>query len=125
MGNLSKNLENLKKRVPFGVQPQPSPEAKKKGWERRRMAQEMMNLYDKYMHMTYSDFLAIKESIKNNPEKYTVIEVDMFKYAKNPKFIMDRLDRHISKAPQEVIMGGDMELKITREVIDEPTSEVS
>lgn len=83
-------------------QAQPTPEQKKAGWERRRMAQEMMDLYEKYMHMTYSDFVAIKKDIKDNPDKYTVMEVDMFRYAKNPKFIMDRLDRHISKAPQEV-----------------------
>lgn len=109
----------------FDVLGQPSPEAKAKGWERRRMAQEMMDLYEKYMHMTYSDFLAIKQDVKDNPDKYTVMEVDMFRYAKNPKFIVDRLDRHISKAPQQIEMGGDMNLKITREIINEPTPEVS
>jgi hypothetical protein len=36
------------------------------------------------------------------------------------KFTVDYLDRHISKAPQEIVMGGDMELKITREIINEP-----
>jgi predicted secreted protein len=85
----------------FDVSGQPSPELKKKGWERRRMAREMMDIYDKYQHMSYKEFLDIKEDIKNNPQNYTVVEVDMFKYAKNPKFILDRIDRHISKAPTE------------------------
>ncbi len=109
----------------FDVLGQPSPEAKAKGWERRRMAREMMDIYDKYQHMSYKEFLDIKEDIKNNPQNYTVLEVDMFRYAKNPKFIVDRLDRHISKAPQQIEMGGDMNLKITREIINEPTPEVS
>jgi len=123
-GNIDKRILNLKPGR-LKTEPQPTPEQKKAGWERKRMAQEMMNLYDKYMHMTYADFSAIKEDVKNNPDKYTVMEVDMFRYAKNPKFIVDRLDRHISKAPQQIEMEGDMNLKITREIINEPTPEVS
>jgi len=46
MGNLDKNLdkrlENLRP-VPFTKDNQPSPEAKKKGWERRREAQKIMD----------------------------------------------------------------------------------
>ena len=103
------NIENL---TPFSKDNQPSPEAKKRGWERRRMAQEMMDLYEKYMHMNYEEFLAIKNDVKENPSKYTVIEVDMFKYAKSPKFIIDRIDRHISKAPQDVKVDHEGEISI-------------
>jgi len=97
------NRNPIPNNKPFGTeQAQPTPEAKKKGWERRRMAQQMMDLYEKYMNMNYAEFKAIKSDIKKNPEMYTVLEVDMFRYAKNPRFIIDRLDRHISKAPQQV-----------------------
>jgi hypothetical protein len=98
----------------FTSEYQPTPEAKSKGWERRRMAREMMDIYDRYQHMSYKEFLDIKEDIKNNPQNYTVVEVDMFKYAKNPKFILDRINRHISNAPQQldVDMGGNVIINI-------------
>jgi Spy/CpxP family protein refolding chaperone len=101
MENSARNpIDNLKPN--FSSTNQPSPELKKKGWERRKMAQEMMDLYDKFMHMTYRELQDFKDDIENHPELHTVIEVDMFNYAKKPKFIIDRIDRHVSKAPQNI-----------------------
>lgn len=120
MENVKRNVDTTKNLTPFTTEYQPSPEAKKKGWERRRMAQEMMDLYDKYMHMNYDEFLRIKEDVRKNPNNYTVLEVDMFKYAKNPKFIVDRIDRHISKAPQQVdVTTGDKPLSNIKFVFTE------
>jgi len=90
----------------FDVSGQPHPEQKKAGWERRRVAQEMMDLYEKYQGMNYAQFLAIKKDIKLNPESYTVREVDMFRYARSPKFVLHRIELHISKAPQNIEMTG-------------------
>jgi hypothetical protein len=81
---------------------QPSPEAKKAGWERRRAAQEIMNEMDKIKHMTYAELEKMKEDIKVHPEKYTVQQVKLMQYMGSSKFTVDWLDRHISKAPTEL-----------------------
>ncbi len=123
MGNLDKNLdkrlENLRP-VPFTKDNQPSPEAKKKGWERRREAQKIMDEIMQLADMPYADIKALLEDIKVHPEKHTLREVKLAQYLMDKKYTVDYLDRHISKAPQEIVMGGDMELKITREIINEP-----
>lgn len=102
MGTVRKNENSLKNLKRFGKErppANPTSEQKKAGWERKRMAQRMMDLYEKYMSMTVEEFKVIQQDIKDNPQNYTVLENDMTLYAKNPKFILDRLDRHISKAP--------------------------
>ena len=133
MRKITKNGNKIGKGNPpvdtrFTSEYQPTPEAKSKGWERRRMAREMMDIYDRYQHMSYKEFLDIKEDIKNNPQNYTVVEVDMFKYAKNPKFILDRINRHISNAPQQldVDMGGNVVINIKEGIAkdDRPKSGV-
>jgi len=128
MGNLDKNLDkridNLKP-VPFTKDNQPTPEQKKKGWERRREAQKIMDEIMQLADMPYADIKALLEDIKVHPEKHTLREVKLAQYLMDKKYTVDYLDRHISKAPQEIVMGGDMELKITREIINEPTPKVS
>lgn len=100
--NVDKNLENLKKRVPFTKDRQPSPEAKKKGWERRREAQRIMDTILELQNKPYGEIKKMKEEIKSDPNKHTLLEVMLTSYLTNTKFIPDFLDRHISKAPQEV-----------------------
>jgi len=122
--NLDKNLEDKRlanlKPIPFTKDNQPSPEAKSKGWERRREAQKIMDEIMQLADMPYADIKALLEDIKVHPEKHTLREVKLAQYLMDKKYTVDYLDRHISKAPQEIVMGGDMELKITREIINEP-----
>jgi hypothetical protein len=112
MGNLDKNLdkriENLKP-VPFTKDNQPSPEAKKKGWERRREAQKIMDEMLNLTSMSYKEIKDLLEDIKVHPENHTLREVKIANYLMEKKFTVDYLDRHISKAPQEidVTSGGD------------------
>lgn len=126
MGNLDKNLDkridNLKP-VPFTKDNQPSPEAKSKGWERRREAQQITDELMKIKNLSYAELEEMKNDIKLHPENYTVMQVKLMQYMSSSKLTVDWLDRHISKAPQEILMGGDMELKITREIIDKPTTD--
>ena len=114
------SLKNLKK---FDSKNQPSPESKSKGWERRRVAQEIMDEMDRIKSLSYDELEKMKTDIKLHPEKYTVMQVKLMQYMSSSKLTVDWLDRHISKAPQEILMGGDMELKITREIIDKPTTD--
>jgi len=118
MENANKNP--IPNNVPFSSENQPTPEQKKKGWERRREAQKIMDEIMQLADMPYADIKALLEDIKVHPEKHTLREVKLAQYLMDKKYTVDYLDRHISKAPQEIVMGGDMELKITREIINEP-----
>jgi pyocin large subunit-like protein len=120
MENGMKNGEFPNKETQFTPENQPSPEAKSKGWERRREAQKIMDEIMQLADMPYADIKALLEDIKVHPEKHTLREVKLAQYLMDKKYTVDYLDRHISKAPQEIVMGGDMELKITREIINEP-----
>ena len=93
----------------FDVLGQPSPEAKRKGWERRREAQKIMDEIMQLADMPYADIKALLEDIKIHPENHTLREVKLAQYLMDKKYTVDYLDRHISKAPQEidVTSGGD------------------
>jgi hypothetical protein len=124
-------VENTKKNTGgasgkgFDVLGQPSPEAKKKGWERRRAAQEIMNIMDDYRKMPYGELKKLIEDVKADPDSHTVQEVKLAGYMSSPKFTIDWLDRHVSKAPLEtsldVTSGGE---KITAGIfVKSPTGE--
>ena len=105
-------MENTKGGVTgkgFDVLGQPSPEAKKKGWERRREAQKIMDEMLNLTSMSYKEIKDLLEDIKVHPENHTLREVKIANYLMEKKFTVDYLDRHISKAPQEidVTSGGD------------------
>ena len=118
MENANKNP--IPNNVPFSPENQPTPEQKKKGWERRREAQKIMDEIMQLADMPYADIKALLEDIKIHPENHTLREVKLAQYLMDKKYTVDYLDRHISKAPQQIEMGGDMNLKITREIINEP-----
>ena len=98
----------------FDVLGQPSPEAKSKGWERIREAQKIMDEIMQLADMPYADIKALLEDIKVHPEKHTLREVKLAQYLMDKKYTVDYLDRHISKAPQEidVDMGGNIIINI-------------
>ncbi len=131
---LDKRIKNLEKRVPFTKDTQPSPELKKKGWERKQQAQQIMDKMLEFKDMTLQEFQAFQDDIKANPDKHTVIELKLAQYISEKKNTIDFLDRHISKAPiqQEVehsgeIKSGSDDLKviaagISKLLTDEPTT---
>lgn len=92
--------------VPFTSDRQPSPDAKKAGWNRRQQAQEMMDKVREYMKLPYAEFDKLLKDIAQNPDKYSVQDVMLSKYAtkafNGEKFMLDWFDRNISKAPVEV-----------------------
>lgn len=98
----------------FDVLGQPSPEAKSKGWERRREAQKIMDEIMQLADMPYADIKALLEDIKIHPENHTLREVKLAQYLMDKKYTVDYLDRHVSKAPQQldVDMGGNIIINI-------------
>jgi hypothetical protein len=99
MANPNGTPENL---IPITKDNQPSPEAKKKGWERRREAQKILDEVKRLGDMSYKDIKDLLEDVKRNPENHTLKEVKIAQYLMKEKFTVDWLDRHVSKAPQEV-----------------------
>lgn len=106
MGNGKKNGfdPSIGKDTQFTSKDQPSPEAKKKGWDRRREAQKIMDEIMRLADMPYSDIKELLADIKANPDKHTLREVKLANYLMEKKYTIDYLDRHVSKAPQEVDM---------------------
>lgn len=106
-GNKNADKNPIPGNKKFGQeQPQPSPEAKKAGWNRRQQAQEMMDKVREYMKLPYAEFDKLLKDIAQNPDKYSVQDVMLSKYAtkafNGEKFMLDWFDRNISKAPVEV-----------------------
>ena len=101
--------KNGKEQTQFTSERQPSPEAKSKGWERRRAAQEIMDEMDNIKAMTFEELQAMEKDVEMNPQRYTVLQVKLMQYMKSSKFTVDWLDRHISKAPQQtdITSGGE------------------
>ena len=79
----------------------PDPSYKKAWRERKRQAQKIMDMILKYQAMTKGQL----EEISKNRD-LTILELTMIRYVagwmKNDKFLLDMLDRHISKAPTKV-----------------------
>lgn len=104
--NVNKNVDTTKNLTPFTSEYQPSPEAKSKGWERRRQAQRMMDKIMEYMNMTQREFMELLNDIKFNPDKHTVLDVMLYKYAtkafNGEKFMLDFINRSLSYAPQDI-----------------------
>lgn len=127
MANPHPNLQNLK---PMTKDRQPTPEQKSAGlkryWERKKQAQAMMNKVMEYMNLTQAEFSSLIEDIKRNPDKYTVEDSLLAKYAtkafNSEKFMLDWFDRNISKAPTNLSNEDDkpLEIKIIKEVSDKP-----
>lgn len=111
--NLDKRIDNLKP-VPFTKDNQPSPEAKKKGWERRREAQKILDEFMAKADMSYKEIKDLLDDVKIHPERHTLREVKIANYLMSSKYTIDWLDRHISNAPQQldVDMGGNIIINI-------------
>lgn len=112
MKNADKNANNnpIPNNVPFSKDRQPAPELKKKGWERKQQAQQIMDKMLEFKDMTLQEFQAFQDDIKANPDKHTVIELKLAQYISEKKNTIDFLDRHISKAPiQQEVSGANGE----------------
>lgn len=89
----------------FNSENQPPVEAKKLGWDRRRVAQNFMDLVIQFQNMPAEEFEALTKDMQVN-KKYTVFEMMAHKYAtkifNKDKFLLDFMSRHVSKAPRDI-----------------------
>ena len=92
----------------FDVSGQPSPEAKSKGWERRREAQKILDEFMAMGDMTYKEIKELLDDVKVHPEYHTLREVKIANYLMSTKYTVDWLDRHIPKAPQDIGINGNI-----------------
>ena len=81
---------------------QPTPEQKRAGWERKRARQEIMDLMTKLRNMSVKEFDELKEDIKKNPDKHTVLETKLMQYITKERFTIDFLDRNVGRPQQDI-----------------------
>lgn len=107
-------MDTTKNLTPFTSDRQPSPELKKKGWERRREAQKILDEFMTKADMSYKEIKDLLDDVKIHPERHTLREVKIANYLMSSKYTVDWLDRHVSKAPQQldVDMGGNIIINI-------------
>lgn len=98
---------------------QPTTEAKLKGWERKKQSQEMMDLIVRYHDMSYKKFSHLVEDLKIHMDKYTMQEIMAIRYMQratslvNESYLIDYMDRHVSKAPQDLDIKVNQNIKLT------------
>lgn len=78
---------------------QPSPEAKRKGWERRKFAQDLMDKVAEYAMMTEGDFDKVDQKKLSMRDKMAFLYVSQSAY--EPKMLMHMIDKHIP-TPQKL-----------------------
>ena len=81
---------------------QPTPEQKRAGWERKRARQEIMDLMTKLRNMSVKEFDELKEDVKKNPDRHTVLETKLMQYITKERFTIDFLDRNVGRPPQDI-----------------------
>lgn len=85
-------------------------------WDRSRQRQELMNKLVYFMGMSKAKFDRMLADMDNNPGKYSVQEFVLAKYAikalEGDKFLLDWIDRNVSKAPIEIDNKAEISFKI-------------
>lgn len=102
MTKIVEKNEGIKNLTPFTSERQPTPEQKKAGWERRRARQEIMDLMTKLRNMSVKEFDELKEDVKKNPDRHTVLETKLMQYITKERFTIDFLDRNVGRPPQDI-----------------------
>lgn len=115
----SKKTSRKSNLIPWAKDPRTITSAQKKAWrERKRQAQKIMGLVLEYQNMTTGE---LKKHMEKNKDKLTVLEYTMMKYVtegmKDKKIMLDMIDRHISKAPQQMELTGEDGGPITTKII--------
>lgn len=100
--NVKKNQKRLDNLKPFTSENQPSPEAKSKGWDKRREALEILDEFMAKEKMTLRELKDLMEDFEVNPENHTVKEWKIVTYLKDKKLVLDWLDRKLGKAEQSI-----------------------
>lgn len=102
MENGMKNGEFPNKETQFTPDRQPTPEQKRAGWERKRARQEIMDLMTKLRNMSVKEFDELKEDVKKNPDRHTVLETKLMQYITKERFTIDFLDRNVGRPQQDI-----------------------
>lgn len=99
---------------------QPSWEAKSAGWDRRRESKRIMDKILEIQGLTFWELVQMMK--KENLLDMTAADVICLRYVSDVvkgKHILDFLDRHISKAPQDINLGTnediqEIKIKVTK-----------
>lgn len=86
----------------FTSENQPSPKAKKEGWDKRREALEILEEIMSKEKMTLQELGDLMDDFEKSPDKHTVREWKIVTYLKDKKLVLDWLDRKLGKAEQSI-----------------------
>jgi len=111
-----KNYEVGKGKPPkegqFTSERQPSPEAKSKGWDKRKAKLRVLDKMERIDTMSVKELIDIEKDIKLHPENYSVEFDTLVKYRLKEKFVTDWLDRKIGKPQQDIDLQGNVNLTV-------------
>lgn len=83
---------------------QPSSEAKSRGWQRRKLAQDFMDKVFELQEMSIDDFEKMESDMTKNKSAYRMGDLMAYKYISrmvdSEKLLLDWLDRHLGKPPK-------------------------
>lgn len=101
---------------------QPDPIKKKEGRERKKQAQEIMDRIGELQRFTLTEIQEMMS--KDKLPHLTVREIICLEYIKRVmkwNLLVDFLDRHISKAPQDIRLGWGLQIKQVNFLITDET----
>ena len=110
---------------------QPSSEAKRAGWARRKQAQEFMDTMMFYQNLTVKELYILEKEAKSKKANITIKELIALTYTSKllttDKFLLDWLDRHIGRASSNLFDEKDGEEKIDKIIVQivEPNGNIT
>jgi LysM repeat protein len=110
----------------FDVRGQPSSEAKKKGWEKRKNLWYWIETFSFY---TIKKLMQVQEDIEANPHKYTVYQGQALQYVSQSyggemSIIFDHLDRTEGRATQKIENSGELNININKKIVETKDNEL-
>lgn len=122
----TRKYDRTKNLVSFTSTRQPSPEAKKKGWDARRAKLEKFKILEKFANYSYKDIREmVEKSVKDKTvfDKFTLQEVMTIKYMSKTANWADYLNRCGVKVKEEIDITTDGKpLNYTVKIINGNTS---
>ena len=101
----------------FSSEYQPSPDAKRKGWTKKKMAQEFMDDVVKYMNLTRKEYEALDQSALSRGELMALKYVELA--LEDPKMLAHFIDKHVPTATSiDITSDGETISGYSFEIID-------
>lgn len=105
------------KATQFSKDNQPSPQAKREGWEKKQGREAIKDAFIKFSSMPMPELAKIIENINNKNYKdldgndLTAAEVHAIRHATDKKYTVDYINRGVEYAPRYIEHSGELKFK--------------